>query len=493
MLSSACLFAVPIANRPRRRVIEDFGMRALASAQGVFTSWIALTTTSGVCQLMHWLHTEALPTLSQSRSASDVEVVERPKRNSKRSSQQVPMAMVQCKECGGQISQNADTCPHCGDVIKEPKPKFSLVDLIHKISVPVVLSVAGTMITILTFFSMEGERQMEQTRKLLADAFDKDPIKQQYCIFYVDHLLAAGRISPEMTVSVLSTVAANATNETVRLDALRMMPQLLEQKNYQQELKPLMVRSISSLIPTVTEVEVLRRQLMLDIQTLVEADESYRKALITELSRMDQNWSFINNKAGGNPDQKQIRVGLQIKLALLSLVQDYRRLQEIAAGLVDLAKLSAELSQSVSDQLDMFLISSPRTALRVIAKSAITSLNAGNSLPRTADEGRKAIPSVFIIAADESQQMRGQKLAQALEENGITIHGVDVLSNAKEAKLITPETLEIRFSKDANEEPFLNGLAEAVKRLTGEQPKLVSVSSPNDLDPGNYEIWFPRR
>ena len=89
-----------------------------------------------------------------------------------------------------------------------------------------------------------------------------------------------------MTVSVLSTVAANATSETVRLDALRMMPQLLEEKNYQQELKPLMVRSISSLIPTVTEVDVLRRQLMLDIQTLVEADESYRKALITELSRM---------------------------------------------------------------------------------------------------------------------------------------------------------------------------------------------------------------
>ena len=182
--------------------------------------------------------------------------------------------MVQCKECDGPISQNADSCPHCGDVIKEPKPKFSLVDLIHKISVPVILSVAGTMITILTFFSMEGKRQMEQTRKLLADAFDKDPIKQQYCIFYVDHLLASGRLSPEMTVSVLSTVAANATSETVRLDALRMMPKLLEQKNYQQELMPLLVRSIASLIPTVTEVDVLRRQLMLDLQTVVEADES---------------------------------------------------------------------------------------------------------------------------------------------------------------------------------------------------------------------------
>src|SRR6476659_5147454 len=182
------------------------------------------------------------------------------------------MAMVECKECGGRISQNAGTCPHCGDVIKEPKPKFSPLDLIQKISVPVVLSVAGTLITILTFFSMEGERQMEQTRKLLADAFDKDPIKQQYCIFYVDHLLASGRISPEMTVSVLSTVAANATNDNVRLDALRMMPDLLEQKNFQEELKPLLVRSISSLLPNLTEVEVLRRQLMLDMQTLVEAD-----------------------------------------------------------------------------------------------------------------------------------------------------------------------------------------------------------------------------
>jgi rRNA maturation protein Nop10 len=401
------------------------------------------------------------------------------------------MAMVECKECGGQISQNADTCPHCGDVIKEPKPKFSLVDLIHKISVPVVLSVAGTMITILSYFSMEGERQMEQTRKLLADAFDKDPIKQQYCIFYVDHLLASGRISPQMTVSVLTTVAANAANDNVRLDALRTMPQLLEQKNYQEELKPFLVRSISSLIPTLTEVEVLRRQLMLDIQTLVEADESYRKALITELSSLNRSWSLINSKPGGNPDQKQIRVGLQIKLALLNLVQDYRRAQDIAAGLVDLATPSPELSKFVIDELDMLLVTSPRTALRVITRSAIQSLNEGNSFPRSADEKRKGIPAVFIVAADESQRMHGEKLAQSLKENGIDAQGVDVISSAKDAKLNAPENLEIRFSKGANEESFLSGLAEKVKRFTGEEPKLVDVST--DHDPGTYEIWLSKR
>ncbi|HVQ20010.1 MAG TPA: hypothetical protein VMS23_03080 [Terrimicrobiaceae bacterium] len=100
-------------------------------------------------------------------------------------------------------------------------------------------------------------------------------------------------------MSVLSTVAANATNDTVRLDALRTMPQLIEQKNYQEELTPLLVRSISSPVRTVTEVDVLRRQF--NIQTLVEADETYRKAAVAELSAMDRNWSFINSKAGGDP------------------------------------------------------------------------------------------------------------------------------------------------------------------------------------------------
>jgi hypothetical protein len=112
---------------------------------------------------------------------------------------------------------------------------------------------------------------------------------------------------------------------------------------------------------------------MLDIQTLVD----YRKLLIAELSALDRNWSFINNKLGGNPDQKEIRIGLQTKLALVGLVQDHHRAQEIAAGLVDLAKASPELSKFASDQLEASLVSSPRTALRVIANSAIQSLNGG--------------------------------------------------------------------------------------------------------------------
>jgi hypothetical protein len=176
----------------------------------------------------------------------------------------------------------------------------------------------------------------------------------------------------------------------------------------------------------------------------VEADESYRKALITELSSLDRSWSLINSKPGGNPDQKQIRVGLQIKLALLNLVQDYRRAQDIAAGLVDLATPSPELSKFVIDELNMLLVASPRTTLRVITKSAIQSLNEGNSFLRAADE--RAYP-VFIVAADESQRMHGEKLAQSLKENGIDAQGVDIISSAKDAKLNAPEDLEIRFRK----------------------------------------------
>ena len=331
---------------------------------------------------------------------------------------------------------------------------------------------------------------MEQTRKLLADAFDKDPIKQQYCIFYVDHLLASGRISPQMTVSVLTTVAANAASDAVRLDALRTMPQLLEQKKYQQELKPLLVRSISSLIPSVTEVEVLRRQLMLDIQTLVDSDESFRKSLITELLGLDRSWSSINNKPGGNPDQKQVRVGLQIKMALLSLVQDYRRAMEIAGSLVNLAETSPDLSKFASEQLDMLQVSSESTALRVVANLAVQSLNTGTSFPHPSDQQRKSIPPVFIVAADESQQLQGEKLAQTLKDQGINAQGVDVLATGKNGRLLAPENLEIHFSKGANEESYLTGLTEAVKKFTGQQPKLVEVTSA--LDPGTCEIWFSK-
>ena len=46
------------------------------------------------------------------------------------------------------------------------------------------------------------------------------------------------------------------------------------------------------------------------------------------------------------------------------------------------------------------------------------------------------------------------------------------------------EKLEIRFSKGANEDPFLTGLAETVKRFSGEEPNLVGVTNPNTLDPG---------
>jgi hypothetical protein len=267
------------------------------------------------------------------------------------------------------------------------------------------------------------------------------------------------------------------------------MPQLLEQKKYQQELRPLLSRSISSLIPNVTEVEVLRRQTMLDIQTLVEADESHRKPLISELSGLDRSWSFINNKPGGNPDQKQIRIGLQIKLALLSLTQDYQRAQEIAADLVDLARSSPELSRFVSDQLDMLLISSLNTALRVLARSAIRSLDEGNLLPRLADEQRKELAPVFIVAADESQQTQGEKLAQVLKDKGINVQGVDVIP-AKDPKLKAPLNLEIRYSKAANEKPFLTSLAATVKKFTGEEPKLVDLST--GVEAPAYEIWLSR-
>jgi hypothetical protein len=127
----------------------------------------------------------------------------------------------------------------------------------------------------------------------------------------------------------------------------------------------------------------------------------------------------------------------------------------------------------------------------MIAKFAMASLNAGNSLPRAADEGRKTISPVFIVAADESQQMQGETLAHALEENGITTHGVDVLNNAKEAKSIVPEKLEIRFPKGTNEDAFLSRLAETVKKFTARNPTWSALQTRTTLIREPTRFGFP--
>jgi hypothetical protein len=95
------------------------------------------------------------------------------------------------------------------------------------------------------------------------------------------------------------------------------------------------------------------------------------------------------------------------------------------------------------------------------------------------------------VAADDSQKIQGEKLAQALRETGINAQGVDVISTARDAIMIAPEAPEIHFSKSASDEAVLAGLAEKVKSFTGEEPKLVNVAT--DHDPGTYEIWFSKR
>jgi hypothetical protein len=157
---------------------------------------------------------------------------------------------------------------------------------------------------------------------------------------------------------------------------------------------------------------------------------------------------------------------------------------------VDLAKTSPELSKFVSDQLDMLLVSNPKTALRVIARSTIRSLDEENSLPRLADEQLKELSPVFIVAADESQQTQGEKLAQVLKEKGINVQGVDVIAAAKDSKLKAPQNLEIRYSKPGSKESFLTGLAETVKKFTNEEPRLVDLST--DVEAPAYEIWLSK-
>ena len=86
--------------------------------------------------------------------------------------------------------------------------------------------------------------------------------------------------------------------------------------------------------------------------------------------------------------------------------------------------------------------------------------------------------------------MEGEKLAQDLMENGISVQGVDVLASAKETQLTAPEALKIRFSKAVRGESALTGLADKIRNFTGKEPKLVDASAGHG--PGTCEIWFSK-
>jgi hypothetical protein len=72
-----------------------------------------------------------------------------------------------------------------------------------------------------------------------------------------------------------------------------------------------------------------------------------------------------------------------------------------------------------------------------------------------------------FIAADESRAALSQQLARALEEAGIFVQGLEVISRAKEVKPVAPEKLGIRFGKGANDATFRTRLAETVAKSTG--------------------------
>ena len=95
---------------------------------------------------------------------------------------------------------------------------------------------------------------------------------------------------------------------------------------------------------------------------------------------------------------------------------------------------SPELEKFVRGQLEMLSISSPRTTVRITARSAMRSLDAGTDLPEEpAGNGQNRSAPVFVVAADKEQQASVDGLVQKLKESGISVQGVDVLSVAREA------------------------------------------------------------
>lgn len=60
------------------------------------------------------------------------------------------MVLIQCKECGNEVSKNAESCPKCGEPVKkQPKQNMGVVHLI-------LISIVDSLIAASIFFYHGG-------------------------------------------------------------------------------------------------------------------------------------------------------------------------------------------------------------------------------------------------------------------------------------------------------------------------------------------------
>ena len=136
------------------------------------------------------------------------------------------MPLIKCKECGAEISENAESCPRCG-IKGAGRRRRVWIDSLNVVSGTLtavfgtlVIPAAGAALAWFTFVYQKNSQENEKLQALVESAVGQDPAKELTAVRVVSCLAKLDKVPAPFALSVLGTVARKSKdNPNLRREA----------------------------------------------------------------------------------------------------------------------------------------------------------------------------------------------------------------------------------------------------------------------------------
>jgi hypothetical protein len=151
------------------------------------------------------------------------------------------MPLIKCKECGAEISEQAESCPRCG-IKGAGRRSRTWIDSLNAVSGTLtavvgtlVIPAAGATLAWVTFNYTKQSQENEKLQAMVESAVGQDPAKELTAIRVVSCLAKIDKLPGSFALSVLGGVARNSNDPQLRREAYDAIENLtLEPKSVEK-------------------------------------------------------------------------------------------------------------------------------------------------------------------------------------------------------------------------------------------------------------------
>jgi hypothetical protein len=147
------------------------------------------------------------------------------------------MALIKCKECAAEISENAESCPRCGIKGAGRRSRVWLDSLnvvsgtLTAVFGTLVIPAAGAALAWFTFVYQKNSQENEKLQAMVESAVGQDITKERTAIRVVSCLAKLNKLPAPFALSVLGTVARSSEDPKLRREAYDAIENLTTERS----------------------------------------------------------------------------------------------------------------------------------------------------------------------------------------------------------------------------------------------------------------------